>query len=397
MVKTKQQEGITMINITGYEVLGKLPDPFLFRDGSRVKNMSDWEKRRQEIDEDVRQFQFGSMPPEPEFLEVIATHTSANNDFPTYQIVTGRRACPVRFNIYISLPEGCAKKQAYPVAIDGDLCYLPLHRHEQNTKPFPDNGVAFVKFNRCELVYDNHRGQPRTAGFEGPLYDCYPDAHFSCIAGWAWGYHRVVDALEKLGFWEAGKPLAFTGCSRGAKTALLAGLTDQRATIINPVETCACGASCYRVHMTAICSDGNPARSETLHDQWNNYGSWLGDGMGQYADDEASLPFDAHTLLSLAAPRMLLIGNAEDDIWGNPLGAYQTAIATREVYDLYGQPEKIAWYWRKGVHGHEAVDFETLLQVMLHEMNGSPMPERLYKLPFDAPEAIYDWKCPTKD
>ena len=33
-------------------ILGMLPDPFIFRDGTRVNSLSDWDKRREEIIED---------------------------------------------------------------------------------------------------------------------------------------------------------------------------------------------------------------------------------------------------------------------------------------------------------------------------------------------------------
>ena len=38
-----------LIQITECNLLGKLPDPFLFNDGSRVKDVSDWTKRRKRL------------------------------------------------------------------------------------------------------------------------------------------------------------------------------------------------------------------------------------------------------------------------------------------------------------------------------------------------------------
>ena len=35
-----------LIEITKYELLGKLPNPFIFEDGNEVKTPEDWEKRR---------------------------------------------------------------------------------------------------------------------------------------------------------------------------------------------------------------------------------------------------------------------------------------------------------------------------------------------------------------
>ena len=36
------------MQITKYEVLGKLPDPFTFKNGEKVKTPADWRARRQE-------------------------------------------------------------------------------------------------------------------------------------------------------------------------------------------------------------------------------------------------------------------------------------------------------------------------------------------------------------
>ncbi len=56
------------MKITSYEVLGKLPDPFIFEDGRRVKSVEDWEERRKELIKPVVELQYGDLIPEPEFL-----------------------------------------------------------------------------------------------------------------------------------------------------------------------------------------------------------------------------------------------------------------------------------------------------------------------------------------
>ena len=59
-----------MLNITEYKVLGKLPDPFIFDDGTPVKTKADWEKRRKEIYKTAIELQYGTMPPKPEVFKV---------------------------------------------------------------------------------------------------------------------------------------------------------------------------------------------------------------------------------------------------------------------------------------------------------------------------------------
>ncbi len=62
-----------LIDITENKVLGKLPDPFVFDDGTRVKTADDWERRRKEIYKTAVELQYGTIPPEPEFSK---TNTS---------------------------------------------------------------------------------------------------------------------------------------------------------------------------------------------------------------------------------------------------------------------------------------------------------------------------------
>ena len=56
-----------MLTVTKYNVLDKLPDPFLFDDGRRVATKEDWEARRTELYRSVIELQYGTMPPSPNF------------------------------------------------------------------------------------------------------------------------------------------------------------------------------------------------------------------------------------------------------------------------------------------------------------------------------------------
>ena len=67
-----------MLKITKYEVLGNLPNPFLFDNGNMVKTKEDWEKRKQEIYKTTIELQYGILPPKPEFLDVETLHVSNN-------------------------------------------------------------------------------------------------------------------------------------------------------------------------------------------------------------------------------------------------------------------------------------------------------------------------------
>lgn len=369
------------LQVTEYKEIAPLPDPFLFRDGTPVKNAADWARRRKELFETAVELQYGTMPPEPEFLEVepLQLHPGWIN---IYRIRTGTRAHPVCFSMYVHLT---AEPGVYPAVIDGDQCY-PFLNNLEIPEMFTKENILFVKFNRTEIVPDI-RGLER----KSDIHLAYPEYTFSTIAAWAWGYSRCVDALEKLGIVDRNN-IAFTGLSRGGKTALLAGAMDERAAIVNPEAPCA-GASGFRIAMKAITEDGDEKRSEELEDILRAFPDWFGPGMFDYIGRVPELPFDEHELKALVAPRILFNSEAKSDIWSGPLNAYQTNIAAREVYRFLGAEENVLWYWRDGYHDQTPEDFAMLLNLMKHRRDGTPLSDKFNNVPFDAPKPMFDWRA----
>lgn len=371
------------LQVTEYRELGKLPDPFVFQDGTPVRTREDWRRRRQELIATAVELQYGTMPPQPEFVEVEPLNRSGPGRIETFRIHTGTRACPFSFTMTVHRPN---TEQPCPALVDGDQCY-PIMNDLAVTNLFTQQGILVAKFNRCEIVPDM-RGIARNS----PIYRAYPEYTFRAIGAWAWGYSRCVDALLQLGLVDE-KCIAFTGLSRGGKTALVAGALDERATIVNPEAPCA-GGSCYRIAMRAITEDGVEARSEELDDIVRAFPDWMGPDLPAYAGRAAQLPFDEHELKALVAPRVLFDSEAKSDIWANPLGAYQSNIAAREVYRFLGAEENLLWYWREGYHAQTMEDFSMLQNLMLNRIQGAPLSDKFMNVPFDAPAPAFDWRCP---
>lgn len=371
------------LRIESVHVLGKLPDPFVMNDGSRISDPSLWEQRRREMYQTAVELQYGTMPPEPEFLEVEPLdHAPLIRN---YRIITGRRACPVSFIMRLILPETEGK---FPVIVDGDLCWHYAF-HDDYIQTVTENGIAFVLFNRLELAPDLDAGRDG-----GPLYRCYPEQTFRALGAWAWGYARCVDALEKLGLTDMDN-IAFSGHSRGGKTALLAGVLDPRAAFVAPNDSGAGGAGCYRVRMEGYNEDGVLWRSEELRDLLTNFPFWFNPDMKPYIGREEALPFDEHYLKALIAPRILVQTEAISDIWANPVGSWQTAMAAWEVYRFLGKEENMILTFRPGDHYHKAQDLLTLVNVMNAKITGKPLCEDSFRLPFPPPERIFDWRSPV--
>lgn len=398
-----------LISITEYKLSGKLPNPFVFEDGTPVTKPEQWKKRREELWKSAVELQFGHLPPKPEFLEVEPICLTAPGKPNTYRITTGTREKPLSFTMMLFKSKTVKKA---PVAVTGDLCFGYMY-DKGFLDQFLDNGIHFCAFNRCELapdvsVFTKRHLVEGSAELDmaaklvdveqdhvcrGPLKQTYPDYDFGSIGAWAWGFMRCVDALSILGCVDM-KCIAFTGHSRGAKAAMLAGACDERATIVNPNEACAGGCSCYRLDIKAVNEDGEEKPSEPISNIFNRFPAWMGAKLLDYVGREETLPFDSHFLKALVAPRVLLVGEAASDIWAGPVGSWQTSQAAGEVYKFLGCEENLLWYFRRGYHYHHHADISQLVNVILHVYKGEKLNDHYFKLPFKAVPPAYDWKCP---
>ena len=367
-----------MLRVTSYEVLGQLPDIFTFDNGEELKDPADWPRRRAEIYKTAVELQYGAMPPDPEFLEVETLYTGKGTH--SYKITTGRRDCPVSFRMQLFLPE---TKEKCPVIVDGDMCFA-YFTHNGYVKTVTDKNIAWAFFDRTELAHDIRNEGRR----QGQLYRTYPEYTFGALGAWAWGYSRCVDALLSLGIIDEDK-IVFTGHSRGGKTAMLAGVLDTRAAIVCPNDSCAGSCSCYRIHMSAINENGEEKKSETLADLYSRFGFWMGEGMEAYTERENELPFDCHFLKAMVAPRTLFVSEAVHDIWGNPIGSWQTTKAAEELFEFLGAKDSLFWYFRDGKHMHSVEDLEMLVNLIEHKFRGGEVSDKFFRRPFEEKELIF--------
>lgn len=375
-----------IIKVTEYKTYGKLPDPFALADGTRISKPEEWDKARAEIYKTAVELQYGTLPPKPEYFKAECLYNASESA--TYRITAGTNEKQVTFSVKIIKAEDTSRR--LPAIVDGDLSFNYIFENNVH-KMFTDNNVHVVLFNRVELAPDI-RGERRV---NGPLYDVYPEYTFGALGAWAWGYSRCVDLLEMLDYIDT-DCIAFTGHSRGGKTALLAGAVDERAAIVNPNDCCAGATSCYRMFIKAITEDGEELPSEMLSDLWRRFGFWMGPDMGQYANEPDKLPFDSHFMKALVAPRVLFVSEAASDIWGNPVGTWMTTMAAGEVYRFLGKEENLLWYFRRGYHYHEPEDYKMLLNVIKHYKGEGPIPENFFQTPFVEPPLIYDWRAPEQ-
>lgn len=341
-----------------------LPDPFILADGRKVASTADWSARRTELLALFQQFEYGRIPPESDKVSVslLISHLPRYQRdvvHSQYKITCGPGG-RVTFTLDLLTPKGDGP---FPILLTGDGCWGPVA--DEIVTAILARGYALAQFNRCEFA-------PDTADQPTGLRPVYADADFGCLAAWAWGYHRAIDALVTLPQVDKSK-IAISGHSRGGKCVLLAGATDDRVALVNPNGAGCGGTGCFR---------DTPPDAETLKVITTKFPFWFkSDFQSKFAGREADLPFDQHELKACVAPRALLDTEGLNDVWANPRGAYRTHLAARKVYDFLGSPGKIAYHIRPGPHEHGLADWTALLdfadQVFfqkksIHDWNADP-------------------------
>lgn len=332
--------------------------------GQPVRTPADWRRRRDDLLPLILTIEYGGLPPAPAatHLELLNSTTVARFDGATYlscRVVTENPA-PFSFMLYLLIPQGDGP---FPVIINGDACWRYVT--DEITMDVLRRGYILAQFNRVEIVPDVAESG-RTLG----LYRIYPNAQFGALAAWAWGYHRCIDVLHALPQADPAR-IAITGHSRGGKTTLLAGATDERIALTNANNSGAGGAGCFRY---------TPPGAETLADLLRVFPFWFGPQLQQCVGREHDLPFDQHVLKALIAPRALLTTEARGDAWANPEGTWLTHEAARPVFRLLNAEDQLGIVFRDGGHAHTRADWHALLDFADWRLRGLP-PARTFAAP----------------
>ncbi len=353
----------------------ELPNPFLFADGSTVRTGADWERRRQELLDQIVGIEYGGMPPTPtetrgEELHATSPRESDGTRLVSLHVVTGP-ARPFSFLLSLLIPPGSGP---FPVVLTGDACWR--YATEEVTAEVMSRGYILAQFNRTEIGPDNGRSDRDTG-----LYRVYPEGTYGALAAWAWGYHRCVDVLAQRPEVDVAR-IAVVGHSRGGKAVLLAGATDSRITLTAANNSGCGGAGCFR---------WQGPKSETLADILRGFPYWFAPDLKAFVGREADLPFDQHELKALIAPRALLTTEALGDHWANPSGTWQSHRAAREVYRFLGVEERLGIRYREGGHQLGPDDWRTILDFMGRQSGGEPSAAGFNQNPFPDLPSAFSW------
>jgi hypothetical protein len=337
-------------------VYPNLPDPLVFKNGSRVETPTDWARRANEIRADYDREILGYTPA---WLPPVHWHVKAerNERYGGVDVVTkllSGEAGPwenspiqVHIDLLLTLPANAASPvpvimelpfaKDFQLATSGPLdSYVPTNWGVDG-KLVVRRGWGFAMLNPVSYQADNGAGL--TEGIIGLINHGQPRSlgDWGSLKAWAWGAGEALRYFQTDKAVDA-KQIGLAGHSRFGK-AVLVSMAYNPAFAIGYVSSSGEGGAKLFRHIYGE-TISNLA-SATLY-QWYN-GNLL-----RYAGplNAGDLPVDNHELLALCAPRPLFIGagadtgdgyaNPNGDAWADPHGMFMAVVAAGPVYKLLG-------------------------------------------------------------
>jgi hypothetical protein len=336
-----------------------LPDPLVTTTGERVRDAATWTRvRRPEILRMFESIQFGKAPGRPDKVTVdrFDTGTSALGGKAirrqtTLYFTDDRRGPKAELLSYVPadakgpVPLLLQISFSPNASVVDDPGIKPGEMWSRDKKrvpappasafgridvlPFLANGIGFATLYYGDIEPDFKGGIPfgiRGRYLKPGQTEPAPD-EWGAIAAWAWGLRRVMDYLETEPAIDA-KRVALLGSSRLGKTVLWTGATDPRFAVIIASVSGESGAALSRRNY------GETVRHMT---DSTRYDYQFAHSYQSYGDRVNELPMDGHMLVSLIAPRPLLLQTGSTDLWSDPKGEYLSAVAASPVWKLLGK------------------------------------------------------------
>lgn len=375
-----------------------LPDPLTFQNGTKLTSPAEWPKRRAEIVALFEDQMYGLIPPPPAIMRLELLESSE---------VFGGRAIRKQVRMWFRNDNTGPKIDwifFIPKNAPGPVpAFIGLNfygNQEIDADPAIRVCEGWLRDNPKHFVTD-HRASEKSRGLNPKSWPfemlvtrgyamvtaCYGDIapddkdlytngvhvlfppstpgvgnNTTAIAAWAWGLMRGMDMLEKEPAIDT-KRVAVIGCSRLAKTALLAGAKDERFAVVIPNQTGGGGVPLAKRDY-----------GENVSTQNAMFPHWFCGNFRQYSDNEAAMPFDQHMLLTACAPRKLYVSSFPGK-WFDPYGEFLSMKAAEPVWQFLGHPGLPAAQWP-----------EELSPAMSTHL-------AYHRRPLEHGIATYDWQC----
>lgn len=341
----------------------------------QAKTAAEWEAMRGDVLTLMQKEVYGIRPPKPDRVTYTDVTTweeeevfmSGIHDKYRIQVeveLSGRKAS---FAFHMGIPR---TKEPCPAFVS--LSFYPdIVNPYQPAEEILDRGFAVASICYGEVTKD-----------DGDFADNFADLIYGGrergpedpgkIMIWAWTASLVMDYLmtrEEIDH----DHIAVIGHSRLGKTALVTGAFDERFAYVISNDS-GCGG--------AAVSRGKGG--ETIEKIIARFPFWFCLNYQKYVGREDEMPFDQNWLLSLIAPRKLLVASASEDLWADPNSEYLGAFAAGEISKLYGRgfagpdrfPEPgdrfyygdVTYHQRAGKHYLSRNDWNLYMDYILRDM-----------------------------
>lgn len=310
----------------------RLPDPFLFEDGTPVLTLEDWACRRSQIAAIVQGYEAGYLPPRPPFVSSTFSVVNGTGNFTVQAGLNPNHA--ISFAQPITYPPGATPEAGWPLVIVYDALSIPV----------PD-GIAVMVYTNDNIAQQNG---PSSRGI-GLFYDLYgANATASAMTAWVWGVSRIIDALEITPEANINRAkIAVTGCSRDGKGALMAGAFEPRIALTIPQESGSGGDTCWR--LSKYEQDSGDIVQQATEIVTENV--WFSVSFDNYVYNIRELPYDHHELAAMVAPRPMISYENTELEWLSPLSGFGCMTAAHAVYEALGIAENHGFV-QVGNHSH---------------------------------------------
>lgn len=395
----------TFPDIEALPSIAFLPNPFQFHDGSMVQSRQDWARRREELAALAKHYVFGSVQ-QPDSLSYRLSGSHAQ--YCTLTMTCHNHAAS--FEIAVSLPrrgQDTSLFGPYPGLIVIGALNSDAQRNE-----LKKHGYAVIEMPPTPIYRDDStRDGAYTTLF--PYRAGHEPSDSGALMAWAWGVSRIIDALEQGAYPDINpRQTLVTGVSRYGKAALLASAFDPRIAISIPVDTGQAGASSFRytVEGRIYHHARNPfpegmGRSEKISNMVGGLSHWFSSQFTQFENREDKLPFDAHSILALVAPRPLLLFAGDEFDWLSPPSTVLSYAAAREVYEFLGAQEALSLNVRSGPHAIQDHDIPIMIDFANHALRGTdyrlskdafPFVDTYHAYPYLPDSSYMPWSRPGK-
>ena len=375
--------------------------------------LKEWEAQKPEILRQAKEWIYGVMPPPPDKLEIkllaerkdALNGTAIRREYRIYCIMNNGRKFDFDMMLYVPVNAKTPPPVFVVENFYGNQGSTPdtdvrptrssrapkrnVYLERQNYVECIRRGYAIATACYGEIFPDNWDGA-RKSIFTLFYDDLRPDyevkvaelkagrhREYAAYSGWAWGYSRMADALEKIPLVDSTK-MACVGQSRLGSTSMWAGINDPRFKLVCVNNSGQGGAPLLRRNFGGRISILSLGRCSF----------WATDRVIRFAGREEELPIDTHQLLGLIAPRALYVTSSNQDLNADPYGTFLSTATASKVWKLYGEKgletmqmppvdtpigigSKVRYHVKTGVHSITPYDWEQFYN-FADELFGKP-------------------------